>query len=381
MTFARTDKSHLAEWWFTIDRTLLGMLLTLAAAGCLVALAATPAVAVKRGLPAFALAERHIIIALGAVLLMVAVSLLSPRQVRRLALTVLAASLFGLVLVLVIGPEINGARRWLRAPGLSIQPSEFAKPAFAVITAWLLAETARRPDIPARGLAIGLFITLATLLLLQPDVGQTLLITLVFAGLLVLSGQPLRGIAALALVAIGGLLATYATFPHVRTRLDRFLGNGGDTYQTDRALQSFLEGGVLGRGPGEGTIKLLLPDAHTDFVFAVIAEEFGIAACLAVLILIALIVLRALIIALDHPRPATGLAIAGLTLLLAIQAAINMGVAVGLLPAKGMTLPFISNGGSSTLAIGLTCGMLLALTRRRPDAVRTDTTTFAPAHP
>jgi cell division protein FtsW len=271
----------------------------------------------------------------------------------------------------LFGADLNGARRWMSVGGFSLQPSELAKPAFVVVSAWLLAEVSRRPDMPALPIAVALLVSLVALLVLQPDVGQTLLVTLTWGALFFLSGQRLLAFAGLGALTAAGLGAAYVFLPHVQVRFDRFFNPApGDHSQIDRAMQSFERGGFFGRGPGEGTIKTALPDAHTDFIFAVVAEEYGALACLALVAVFGFIVLRALSRASDEPDAATRLGIAGLGILFGLQALINMGVNVGLLPAKGMTLPFISAGGSSTLAVALLAGMLLALTRRRADAER-----------
>ncbi|MBV1693373.1 MAG: putative lipid II flippase FtsW [Hyphomicrobiales bacterium] len=378
MRFARTDRSRIARWWVSIDRVLLGALLALALTGVLVSLAASPAVAIKRGLAPFSLVERHVLLAGASVLLMIGVSFLTPSQARRLGAITFAISLAGLVAVLLVGTEVNGARRWLRLGGHSLQPSEFIKPGFAILAAWLLADARRRIDVPAMPLAIGLLVVTAGLLVAEPDVGQTVLVGTVWGVLYYLSGQPLRGALMFVAGCTGGLVVLYATLGHVRSRIDRFFGQG-DTFQVDRAAQSFAEGGLFGRGPGEGVIKIQLPDAHTDFIFAVIAEEFGAIACVALGLLVGFIVVRAMVRALAEPDPIDRLAITGLALFLALQSLINMGVNVGLLPAKGMTLPFISNGGSSLLAVGLSMGLLLALTRRRAPHVRAAPERPAPA--
>lgn len=372
MRISRADRSRLTEWWFTVDHVLLAAILMIVGAGFILSLAASPAVALKKGFEAYYFVERHVLFTGVGLLIMVVVSLLSPAGVRRLALTLVIVS-FGLLLVVHFsGAEINGAKRWLSFGGHSFQPSEMAKPGFAVIAAWLFAEAQSRPDMPAFSLAVALLAAFATLLIMQPDVGQTLLLVAVWSTLYFASGRPIAGAAVIAGIAVAAGVAAYFMFPHVQARVDRWFLNPmpGDRSQMDRAIQSFTEGGFLGRGPGEGTIKTVLPDAHTDFIFAVVAEEYGVVACLALLSLFAFVVLRALIQATREPEAATRLAIIGLGLLFGLQALINMGVNVGLLPAKGMTLPFISAGGSSTLAVSVTLGMLLALTRRRPDHQR-----------
>lgn len=366
MTISRADRSRLTDWWFTADHVLLVAILVLIGTGLVFSLAASPAVALKKGLPAYYFVERHLFFSAIGALLVLGLSFLTPRETRRVALLLLLVAFAGLVAVHFTGREINGARRWLSLAGHSVQPSEFLKPAFVVVSAWLLAEARTRPDMPGLPAAIFLFLIIAGLLVLQPDVGQSLLLSLVWGAMFFVSGQPLAlaGVA----VALGavGVVAAYLMFPHVQFRVDRFLNPvPGDNSQVDRALQSFTQGGFFGRGPGEGTIKTSLPDAHTDFIFAVIAEEYGALMCLALVILFGFIVIRALYRAGQEPEPSLRLAIIGLALLFGLQALINMGVNVGLLPAKGITLPYLSAGGSSTLAISLTLGMLLALTRRR----------------
>lgn len=368
MRLNRADRSRVAEWWFTVDHALLVAVLAIVAAGLVLSLAASPAVAIKKGFSTYHFVGRHVLFTALGVAVMLAVSLMQPRTVRRLALVVLAAGLAGLVAVHLTGREINGARRWLDVAGYSLQPSEFVKPAFVVISAWLFAEAGARRDMPALPLAAGMLAVTVGLMVVQPDVGQTLLVTAVWGALYFVSGQPLIGAAAIAGLAAAGGVAAYLTFPHVQARLDRFIAPAsGENGQIERAMRSFAEGGFLGRGPGEGTIKSVLPDAHTDFIFAVVAEEYGVFACLALLGLFAFVVLRALHLAAREPDARTRLAVQGLAVLFGLQALINMGVNVGLLPAKGMTLPFISAGGSSTLAVSLTIGMLLALARSRPD--------------
>jgi cell division protein FtsW len=378
MSFSRTDRSRLAEWWFTVDHALVAALLALMGIGLVLSLAASPAVAVKKGLPPFYFVSRHLMVALLGLAVMLAVSLLSRRTVRRLALVLLLGSFAGLVAVLQVGVELNGARRWLSLAGQSLQPSELAKPALIVVSAWLLAEAQRHADMPGLPISATLLAATVGLLILQPDVGQTMLVCTVWGVLFFLSGQPIRAALALTGVGLAGMLAAYATFDHVRQRVDRFLfSGGGDNTQVERAIQSFAQGGFLGRGPGEGTIKTVLPDAHTDFIFAVVAEEYGAVSCLALVSLIGFIVVRTFLAGWRDPDPATRLAVIGLALLIGLQALINMAVNVGLIPAKGLTLPFISAGGSSLLSVSLTAGMILALTRRSADATRLKTARIA----
>jgi cell division protein FtsW len=377
MTLPR-EKSVLTDWWFTVDRMLLAGILAIAGAGVVLSLAASPAIAIKRGLPTYYFVERQLIFIAAAVALMLGVSLLSPERVRRLALGVFAVCLGLLVFVLVGGTEINGARRWVHLGSYSLQPSELAKPAFVVLTAWFLAEGRRRPDMPALPVAFGLFLLLAGLLALQPDVGQALLVSLVWCALFFLAGGPLTWFLAFLALLASALAAAYHTAGYVRLRIDRFLGSGTESYQASRARQSFIEGGWLGRGPGEGTIKSALPDAHNDYIYAVIAEEYGVLICLVLLGLFALVVVRVFVRQIGAGDEFARLGSMGLALLFGLQAVINMAVNTGLLPTKGMTLPFISIGGSSTLAVGLGLGMLLALTRRRADLAHMKKPAFVP---
>jgi cell division protein FtsW len=379
MRISRAERSLLADWWFTVDRMLLAAILVIAGAGLLLSLAASPTIAVKRGLPTYYFVERHLVFSLAGIALMLAVSTLSPRAVRRLALIVMATTAATMVLVLLNGTEINGARRWLHVAGYSLQPSELAKPAFVVLSAWLFAEAERRPDIPATALACFLYLAFASLLVLQPDVGQTLLVSILWCALFLLAGRPFKWFLAFAAAFFAGVAAAYLSFGYVRWRIDRFIDPSlGGSFQTERALQSFIEGGFFGKGPGEGTIKTVLPDAHTDFIFAVIAEEYGTLACLVILGLFALVAVRVFSRQAGEPDGFARLGAIGLALLFSLQAIVNMAVNVGLVPAKGITLPFISSGGSSTEGVGLAMGMLLALTRRRPDLAHVKEPGFAP---
>ncbi len=367
MRLSRSDASLVSTWWFTVDRQLFAAINILILSGLMLSLAASPSVAMRRGFPAFHFVERHLVFALAGAALVFLVSVLRPAQIRRFSLVLLATSLALMGLVIWVGPVVNGSQRWLTIAGQQLQPSELMKPAFVVIASFLFAESMKRRDVPALAIAIALFGLVVSLLWLQPDIGQVILLSAVFAALFFLSGQPVWRLALLAGLGSLAIVVAYGTLPHVKSRFDRFLDpQTGDTYQMDRARQSFIEGGWLGRGPGEGTIKSVLPDAHTDYILAVIAEEYGVIACLVLLGLYGFVVFRALVHFWSEPDGFVRSAIVGLAMLLGCQALINMGVNVGLLPAKGMTLPFISYGGSSLVGMALAMGMLVALTRRRP---------------
>jgi cell division protein FtsW len=269
----------------------------------------------------------------------------------------------------LFGAEIKGARRWLVLFGMNVQPSEFLKPAFVILIAWLFGESAKRPDMPANTFALLMLLMVVTLLVLQPDFGQTMLVVLVWSALFFVAGMRMVWVFGIAGIAGAGLLAAYYTVPHVARRIQHFLNPAtGDTFNIDIATESFMRGGWFGRGPGEGTVKRILPESHTDFVFAVAAEEFGVALCLVLVALYTFVVIRGLARAMRNDDHFVRFAAAGLAILFGSQAAINIAVNIHLIPAKGMTLPFISYGGSSMISLAYTIGMLLALTREQPGA-------------
>jgi cell division protein FtsW len=363
---SRDRRTPLSQWWWTVDRPLLGALTILILGGIILSLAASPPVATRIGLDPFHFFNRHVMFILPAFAVMIGVSFLSPRQVRRSAAIMFVLAVILLAATLVFGAEVKGSRRWISIAGISIQASEFAKPAFVVVVAWLFSESARRPEMPATSLALSALLTVVSLLVLAPDFGQTMLIVMVWGALFFMAGMRMIWVFGLAGASAAGLFSAYLFVPHVARRIKRFMDPAsGDTFQVDMATESFARGGWFGQGPGEGTVKRILPDSHTDFVFAVAAEEFGIILCLALLALFAFIVVRALTIAYRNEDLFTRFAISGLAILFGIQSAINMAVNLHLIPAKGMTLPFISYGGSSMISLAYGMGMLLALTRQR----------------
>jgi len=368
---SRLDKSPVANWWWTVDRWFLAAFLSLMGLGVILSFAASPAVAERIGLDQFHFATRHILFTLPALGVMLAVSFLNPRQVRRLALLMLGVSLVLMVAVLFIGVEVKGARRWVSLAGLSIQPSEFMKPAFVVMCAWFFSERSRRPDVPGSLFAMLLLGVVLTLLVLQPDLGQTMLTAGTWGVMFFLAGMSWFWIVLLGAIGAAGGFAAYLMFPHVASRLDRFISGEGDTFQVDMGRDAFVHGGLFGVGPGEGTIKKMIPDSHADFVFAVTGEEFGVVVCMLIMAIFAFIVLRGLAVALKEHDDFTRYSVAGLVTVFGFQSVINMGVNLQLMPAKGMTLPFISYGGSSLIAIAVSMRMVLALSRKRPETLRT----------
>lgn len=366
---SRTQRTPFGNWWWSVDRMMIAAIAGLMLAGVVLCLAASPPVAARLNLDAFHFVNRQVMFLMPSIAILLITSALSPRQVRRTAVVVFAVSLFLVAMTPFYGAEIKGARRWLVIAGVNIQPSEFLKPAFVILVAWLFGESARRPEMPANTAAVSLLLVVVCLLVLQPDFGQTMLILSVWGALFFMAGMRVIWVAGLAGVATVGLIGAYFTVPHVARRIKRFMDpSSGDTFNIDLAMESFARGGWTGRGPGEGTVKRLLPESHTDFIFAVAAEEFGIILCLLLLALFAFIVIRALRHSLHAEDPFIRFATAGLAILFGLQSAINMAVNLHLIPAKGMTLPFVSYGGSSMLSLAYGMGLLLALTRERPRA-------------
>lgn len=366
MRLTRADRSPLGDWWWTLDKVSLLLISVLLVIGVVMSFAASPPIARDLGLAnEFHFVQKHIIFLIPTIGLVVGMSMLSTRQLVRLGLALFGLAVLGMLAALAFGAEVKGARRWVDLGFFQMQPSELAKPALVLVSAWLFAEHAKRPDLHANLFALALFLLTAGLLVAQPDIGQTMLVTAVWGCLFFVAGMSWLWIAILGTAALGGLAAAYMFIPHVTSRIDRFLNpEAGDNHQTDRAIESFVEGGWFGRGPGEGVVKEHLPDSHTDFLFAVMAEEFGIVMCLIVVGLYLFLFARLIRAALRQNDVFSRYAIIGLVALLATQAAINMGVNLQLLPAKGMTLPFLSYGGSSLLSVGLSAGILLALTRQ-----------------
>jgi len=366
---SRAQPTPLSEWWRTVDRLTLAALGGLMLGGIVLCLAASPPVAARLGLDPFHFVNRQVFFLAPAAAVLVATSFLAPREIRQLALVVFVVSLILVAATPYFGAEIKGAKRWLVILGVNVQPSEFLKPAFVILIAWLFGESGRRPEMPANTIALVLLVVVISLLVLQPDFGQTMLITLVLGALFYMAGMRFIWMVGLGATAAVGLTAAFYTVPHVAKRINRFLDPAsGDTFNIDIATESFVRGGWFGRGPGEGTIKRILPEGHTDFVFAVAAEEFGVILCLILVALFAFIVIRALIKAMRNSDPFIRFAAAGLAILFGLQSTINMAVNLHLMPAKGMTLPFVSYGGSSLISLAYGMGMLIALTRERPRA-------------
>jgi cell division protein FtsW len=366
MIFTRIDQRPIARWWWTVDRWSLGALGLLIALGAVMSMAASPAVAERLGYAPLHFAERQLATVPFALATMFGVSLLPPRTVRRVAFVGFAIAVGLLALTFVIGVEIKGARRWINLPGFSLQPSEFIKPTFAVVAAWLFAEQKERPGFPGNAISIALFLALVAMLVKQPDLGMAVVVAIVWFAQFFMAGLRLYWAAAGTIAGLAGFVGAYLWLPHVTSRINRFLDPAaGDSYQVNRSIEAFVHGGLWGQGPGEGTVKDFLPDAHADFVFAVAGEEFGLIVCILIVGVFAFIVLRGFSRLLQESNLFVLLSATGLLIQFGLQAIINMASTLHLIPTKGMTLPFLSYGGSSMLALALGMGMMLALTRRR----------------
>ncbi|MCA0202434.1 MAG: putative lipid II flippase FtsW [Proteobacteria bacterium] len=368
-TITRLDTSTVGRWWWTVDKWMLAATALLIAIGILLNLAAGPPAAERIGATTFHFVRKQMVFLPLALMTMFAISLLAPVNVRRFAVIGFLISGVLTLLTLVLGEDINGARRWLSIGPIHFgQPSEFVKPFFAVVSAWMFAEHKMREDFPGNLIAAGMLAGVALILLSQPDVGMTLVVSAVWCAQFFIAGLPIFWVILIAIIGLAGLVGAYFTFDHVASRVDRFLDpSSGDTYQVATAMRAFQQGGLFGRGPGEGRVKEALPDAHTDFIFAVAGEEFGVLLCLVIVALFSFIVIRALTKAMREENLFVLLAVGGLAVQFGLQAMINMASSLHMMPTKGMTLPFISYGGSSLVALGVAVGMILALTRRRRD--------------
>ena len=369
--FSRNDQSALAKWFWTVDRGLLSAALALMALGVALSFASSPAaiLADESISDPFHYSWRMMVFSGLGLILMLGSSLLSPKGVRRIAILALMGAIVVMAALPFIGDTVKGAARWVNLGPFSLQPSEFAKPGLIVFAAWMFAEAQKGQGVPGVTIAFGFYALTVCLLLIQPDIGQTLLITTTFMAVFFMAGVPFKWMAVLASLGMAGLVSLYFVFGHMRDRLSRFFSpETTDTHQIDSASQAIRAGGLIGRGVGEGVMKRRVPDLHTDFIYSVGAEEFGLILSLIMIGLYAFIVLRGMKKAMKLNDPFEQTAAAGLFMLIGLQACINIAVNLNLIPTKGMTLPFISYGGSSMLAMGLTMGLALALTRRRPGA-------------
>ncbi|MGB4107226.1 MAG: putative peptidoglycan glycosyltransferase FtsW [Alphaproteobacteria bacterium] len=364
--FSRTDNSVLGRWWWTVDRGLLAAFILLILFGIVLVTTASPPVAETLGLGSYHFLKRHLVLLIPALGLLIGISMLTPRAIWRLASVVFLGSLAAMLLVLFTGMEIKGAQRWIHVFGFSLQPSEFAKPAFAIVAAWFMSRQKENAKFPGNYIAAGLYLATISLLLLQPDLGMTVVVTCIWASQIFLAGFRFRILAIFGAAGAVCLAGAYFFFEHVRYRVDRFFKpESGDNYQVEKSLEAFQNGGFAGVGPGQGTVKEGLPDAHADFIFSVAGEEMGLWFVLIVIAVFAFVMWRGLNRLTTSDNMFAVLAVGGLLTMFGLQALIHMGSAMNILPAKGMTLPFISYGGSSILSLGFSMGAVLALTRRQ----------------
>jgi cell division protein FtsW len=367
----RADRTPLGTWFWEIDRVLLLLVTVLIGIGLIAVAAASPAAAMRYSnanlsFPPLYYFYRQAIWILIAVPVMIGVSMLPKHVARRGAIA--GAGLFVLLLALVpfVGNEVNGAQRWLHLGPIQVQPSEFLKPLFTVTLAWLLSLKARDEKLPVVPIAFGMLGLVAILLMKQPDFGQTVIFTGICVLLVILSGASVRFMVWLGGLGIGAVVCAYLFYSVARIRIDSFLQGTGDNYQAESSHNTLVNGGLIGTGPGAGTMKFRLPEPHTDYIFSVIGEEFGLIACFAIALIYFAIVARVFVKLLHEEDDFLLLASAGLVAQFGFQALINMAVNVQLAPSKGMTLPFISYGGSSMVALSIGFGLLLAFTRANP---------------
>lgn len=365
VSLSRHSRNIFAKWLWTVDKVILFVSLALLAIGIVLDITASPAVARRINVDDFWFVRKQIFYVVASIGIIFGLSILKLKTIRRLSIAGLVVVFGLLVLTLFFGFETKGARRWISIAGFSMQASEFMKPIFIVVTAWLLDCGKKYDYFPGMAISIGLYGAIALLLILQPDVGMTLLITAVFGLQLFLAGLPMMFVSILAVAGVLVLFLLYFTFPHFHARVDQFLyGSDETSYQINQAMAAFQNGNLVGRGPGEGTVKLHIPDAHTDFVFAVAGEEYGVWLCLIIIALFAVIIARALRAAMKETNLFVMYAEVGLAASLGLQAFVNMASSLHIIPTKGMTLPFISYGGSSLLGSAIEIGMLLAITRK-----------------
>lgn len=363
---SRADTSLIGRWWWSVDRVTLLALGVLIGVGYLLALAAMPGFSARLSDPhTIAMIKQVLFLGVGGAL-MIGISMFSLRQVKLCAMGMFIIAFLLTGFTLLHGTEVDGAHRWISLPGFTVQPSEFLRPAFIIVSGWLIAEARRTPGFPGKRAALGVFLITALMLKMQPDIGMTALFTMVVFAQFYLDGLELKWVGVAVVVILIAAVGAFLFIAHVHTRVELFLHpDKKNAYQAITALSAFGNGGMFGLGPGEGEVKNFLPDARADFVFAVAGEEFGLFFCAFIILLFAAIVMRAIIRLLAEPNLFVVLAAGGLVIGFGLQAFVNMASSLSLIPTKGMTLPFISYGGSAVLATSMQMGFLLALTRKR----------------
>jgi cell division protein FtsW len=373
--YGRSDRSNVGRWFWEIDKVLLMLVGVLIGIGLIAVAAASPAAADRYSGGSVRLNEltffyKQLVWLAVSLPVMIVISMMSREKLRRLSIAGALICLAALVLVPVVGAEINGAKRWIQLPIGQFQPSEFLKPFFVVAMAWVLSLKDKDKSLPVFPVSAVLTGLVAVLLMQQPDFGSTIIYGCVWIAMLALAGVRMKALMLLGAAAVAGVIIAYFTYDVATIRINGFLFGEGDNFQVENAMRTITAGGLFGMGPGGGTRKFGLPEPHTDYIFSVIGEEFGLIACLAIALLYLAIVARVLIKLLDEENSFAILAAAGLAIQFGLQAMINMAVNVQIAPSKGMTLPFISYGGSSMLALSIGMGLLLAFTRRNPYLTR-----------
>ncbi len=363
--FDRNSLSLITKWWLDIDKINFLLVLGIITFGLMMTASASPAIAKRIDVDKFFFLKKQFIFVLMAIVIMIVISFLDYEQIKIISIVGLSFTIFMLILVLLFGTEAKGARRWISIAGFTMQPSEFVKTFFVIFNAYILQKFNNEKWTLKYGISAGLYFLIVMLLILQPDFGMTLTVTLLWIAQLFVFGLPTMFIVIMGILGVMGAITAYVALPHVEDRINKFLDTDGKNYQVERSLDAFINGSFLGTGPGNGVVKKFIPDAHTDFVFAVIGEEYGVISCAIIVIIFAYLITRIIKRALDEENAFVYLALFGLMMQFTIQVIVNIGVNLRLLPAKGMTLPFISYGGSSMISMAVCFGLILAFTKRK----------------
>lgn len=365
VTYDRTKLNFIKKWWIDIDKINFFIIFGIIIFGLMMTASSSPVIAKKINVDKFFFLKKQLIFATIAVILMISISFLNLARVKVIGLFGLIATIFLLVAVLIFGSHTKGATRWLSIAGFTLQPSEFAKTFFVIVHGYILQKFYFSKWHIKYGISAGLFLLIVSLLILQPDFGMTITFSILWASQLFLYGLPIPFIAILAMIACAGGVGAYIFLPHVEDRINRFLNSSETNYQVERSIDAFVNGSYLGVGPGNGMVKKFIPDVHTDFIFAAVGEEYGILTCILIIIIFAYFITRIVKRAIEEEDMFVYLALTGLMIQFTMQTLVNIGVSLGMFPTKGMTLPFISYGGSSMISMAICFGLILAFTKRK----------------
>lgn len=363
--FDRNSLSAIKKWWIDIDKVNFLIIISIMVFGLMMTASSSPAIAKRIDVDKFYFLKKQMIFFILALILVVTISFLNQDNIKLFALFGISASLFLLVVVLFFGIEAKGAKRWMSVAGFTLQPSEFAKTFFVIFNAYILQRFAAQRFLYKYGVSMILLLSLLVLLLLQPDFGMSITLVVLWASQLFIYGLPMIIVIILAILGVFGAISAYLVFPHVEDRINKFLDTDGKNYQVERSIDAFNNGSFFGVGPNNGVVKNFIPDAHTDFIFAVIGEEYGVLTCMLVVLVFAYLITRIIKYCLDEENMFVYLSLFGLMIQFSMQMIVNVGASLHLLPAKGMTLPFISYGGSSMISMGICFGLILAFTKRK----------------